>query len=444
MIIHDVYQDDNRFPLWAGYLAAVLEQNDIQVETYCMDVCHYTIPNLEKYLEHNEFSIICVGFLAARFKETILPLCNVINRYKKNAWLVLGGHGASATPEYILEKTAADVVVVGEGENVIVDIANHDKSGIVFASPLKNLDSIPFPAWHLFPIHMYANCVMYSSMRPSDKSLMIITSRGCVNSCSFCYRLEKGLRMRSIPSIVEEIKTLNEVYDISYFEFGDECFLLNSKRIERFFCELQDTGLDIKFYCAARVNDVTTGKLELLKDCGCRFINYGFESTNQEVLDLMDKNVSVEDNVNAAQLTKEAGILFGVNMLWGCPGDTVQTLYDDMEFIKRYNTYGQLRTIRPVTPYPGCSLYYKALEDGLLSDVDDFYSRFKNSDLVTVNFTSLSLDVMYKNLFKVNQSLILDHYQHTGGDDPGSVISGFHDLYFDGVYSFRGARHYGK
>jgi len=446
MIIHDVYQEDNEFPLGAGYLAAVLEQNNIQVETYCMDIYHYTIPDLIKYLEHNSFSVICVGFLAARFKETVLPLCHVINRYKKKAWLVLGGHGASATPEYILDKTGADVVVVGEGESVIVDIANHDKKGIVVGSPVRDLDSIPFPAWYLFPMDVYTNAFMRIGMTSSDRSLMIISSRGCVNNCSFCYRLQKKLRMRSIANVVDEIKILYHGYGINYFEFGDDCFLIDEKRIEKFFCGLQDNNLDIKFWCASRVNDVTVDKLELLKKMGCCFINYGFESTDQDVLDLMGKNVTVEDNVNAARLTREMGILFGVNMLWGCPGDTVQTLRDNMGFIKKYNTYGQCRTIRPVTPYPGCPLYYKALRDGLLKDAADFYSRFKNSDLVTVNFTDLSLDVMYRNLFEVNQSLILDHYNHVdrGLIDPQGMVNDFYSLYFGGDYGFRGVRHYEK
>ena len=74
LIIHDVYQEDNEYPLSAGYLAAVLEKNGYSVEIYCMDVYHYTNKQLEEKLKHNKYHLIGVGFMAARFKETIIDL----------------------------------------------------------------------------------------------------------------------------------------------------------------------------------------------------------------------------------------------------------------------------------------------------------------------------------------------------------------------------------
>lgn len=100
-IIHDLYQEDNHFPLGIGYMAAVLKREGVDVDVYCQDVFHYTNEELAELLKRNEYDLICVGFLAARFRETIVDLCSVINTYKKNAWLVLGGHGPSPIPEYV-------------------------------------------------------------------------------------------------------------------------------------------------------------------------------------------------------------------------------------------------------------------------------------------------------------------------------------------------------
>ncbi len=93
LIIHDVHQDDNQFPLGPAYLAAVLKKEGIEVEVYCQDVFHYPNSHLAKLLDSNHYDLIGLGFLAARFKETVEPLCEVINQHKKDAWLVLGGHG---------------------------------------------------------------------------------------------------------------------------------------------------------------------------------------------------------------------------------------------------------------------------------------------------------------------------------------------------------------
>ncbi|GAI71844.1 unnamed protein product, partial [marine sediment metagenome] len=82
------------------------------------------------------------------------------------------------------------------------------------------------------------------------------------------------------------------------------------------------------------------------------------------------------------------------------------TLWENVEFIKKYNMYWQVRTIRPVTSYPGCPLYYKAIEDGLLDGPEDFYNKFCNSDLITINFTDMDKKKMHKELFLANSELI--------------------------------------
>ena len=441
-IIHDVYQDDNQFPLGSAYLASILRNNGYSVEIYCMDIFHYSNKQLADHLDRNKYDMIGLGFMSARFTMTVPALCETINKHKKNARFILGGPAPSATPEYILEETGADAVVVGEAENMILDI--HDR--INYSTPESNLDSLPFPAWDLFPMDKYTNCIRFPGMSNNDRFFSLISSRGCINKCTFCYRIEKGLRLRSIPNVVDEIKILNERYGINYFLFADEFFALSKKRIREFNQKLIEYNLNIKYICVTRVKAVDTEVLQLLKDGGCVFINYGFESMDADVLKEMAKNTTPEDNENAAKLTKEAGIPFGLNFIWGFSNDTADTLWKSVEFIKEYNSYDQLRTIRPVTPYPGCPLYYDAIKNGLLDGPGDFYKRFKNSDLIMINFTAMNLKTVYNNLYQANSELIDDHYQHTSmtKKERDRIKSGFYKLYFEGNSTFTGARHYVK
>jgi len=441
-IVHDVYQNDNEFPLGPAYLSSILRQNGHHVDTYCMDVYHHSNEQLAKYLDKTTYDIICLGFMSARFTETVLPLCKVVNKHKKKANFVLGGPGASATPEYILEKTGVDSIVVGEAENSILNI----KEGINYSTPIKDLDTIPFPAWDLFPMNEYSNCMHVTGMAPTDKLLLMLSSRGCIGKCSFCFRMEKGLRLRSISNIIEEIKILNDTYNITYFEFADEFFTLSKKRVREFNQALEENNLKIKYWCASRVKGVDEEILQLMKEGGCSFINYGFESMDDDVLKTMNKNTTSEDNENAALLTKEANIPFGLNFIWGFSNDNVHTLMKNVEFIKKYNLYGQVRTIRPCTPYPGCPLYYEAIKKELLSGPDDFYNKFKNSGLITVNFTDMDIKTMYSALYKANSVLIDDHYQNTTMTKAQSdnLKNSYHQLYFENNTKFRGARSYDK
>ena len=465
-IIHDLYQEDNEFPLGIGYLSAILNNAGAEVETYCMDVFHHSIEDLIEHLEKNKYDLIGVGFLAARFKETVEELCNEINKHKKDAWLVLGGPGPSPIPEHILKTTNVDVVVIGEAEYTILDLLKSkitDKKlsevkGIAYlynnelkSTPrnqiVHNLDEVPFPLWEIFPMEKYTTCLDTFNQEPHERALDIITSRGCINRCNFCYRMEEGIRIRRIENIIEELKILKEKYNVSCYVFQDELFVLSKSRLLQFEKALKENNLKIKFSCNARVDIIDEELVKILKNCGCQFINIGFESSSNKVLKLMNKNTTVEQNIHALEIIKKAGgIGMGLNFIWNNLGDDENSLKENVKLIKKYNTYYHCRTIRPVTPYPGSDLYYHAIKTGKLKGPEDFFNKFKNSDLITVNFMDMPDARTYELLLEANTELILDHYQHTSGDmkEAERLIQQFKDLYSGKELKFREARHYSK
>ena len=467
-VIHDVYQDFNNFPLGIAYLASMLKVAGAHVDIYCQDLYHYSNNELACYLDRNEYDLIGVGFMAARFKETILELCRVINAHKKNAWLVLGGHGPSPIPEYMLDTTQADIVAIGEAEHTIIELleakinGTHDAGKITgIAWRLKNkvvvnkrrprflkLDEMPFPAWESFPFDDYSNSIkILDEQPPHEKSLVFTSARGCINECNFCYRMEKGIRLRSIDNVIEELRILTGRYRIHYFQIFDEMFILNKKRVLEFEEKLAKNKLEIRYFCDARVDILDKEIVESLKRSGCRFMNFGLESADNSVLRQMNKNTTVEQNIAALELVLSCGgIGVGLNILWGNIGDNEETLWAGVELIKKYNSYKQIRTIRPPTPYPGCQLYYTAIEQGLLNGPADFFDKFVNSDLYLVNFTQLPLKRYYELLFQANKELITDHYRHTTHDmeEAAHAIEQFRDLYNGKNQKFRGIRKYSK
>lgn len=143
-IIHDVYENDNHFPLGPAYMASMLERAGYTVEVYCMNVFHFTNDELAKHLQENEYDMIGVGFLAARFKEAVVDLCKVVNNNKKSAWFILGSPGPSPIPKYMLNKTKADIVAIGEAEKTIIDLmdANQLLAAWISASMRSNASLI--------------------------------------------------------------------------------------------------------------------------------------------------------------------------------------------------------------------------------------------------------------------------------------------------------------
>ena len=152
----------------------------------------------------------------------------------------------------------------------------------------------------------------------------------------------------------------------------------------------------------------------------------------------MKKALTVSQIINGVEATLKAGISPGLNVIFGNIGDNRETLQKGVDFLLKYDDGSQVRTIRPVTPYPGCELFETAKQKGLLKDTGDFYeNKHINSDLITVNFTELSDDEYYKVLYEANSILLNNYYNHK----KISIEKQLKDLYINKNTTFRGFRH---
>lgn len=456
LIIYDNDSYIHFFPLGAAYIASALRNAGHDITIYNQDVYHYPEYHLVDYLTNNDFDVATIGIVAGYYQyQKLLKISDAINSVPNRPFYILGGHGPSPEPEYFLRKTKADAIIIGEGEisivNLLVAIEKNiklslvngivylDNENVVITKPqelIKDIDSIPFPAWHLFPMDYYS-LFREPKIKNSERCFPVLSGRGCTFRCNFCYRMDKGFRPRSTENIIEEIKILKKRYNISYIYFADELFMASSKRTKELCKAFIDTDLNIRWSCNGRLNYATPDVLKIMKKSGCVFINYGIESMDNNVLKNMDKNLTTNQIINGIETTIAEGISPGFNMIFGNIGDNAETLKKDVDFLLKYSDYSQLRTIRPVTPYPGSPLYYYAIEKGLLKDVADFYeNKHINSDLLSVNFTDMSDEEFHKLLFDTNKVLLENYYKH----QLEQQISTAKKLYFEKDSSFRGFR----
>ena len=136
--------------------------------------------------------------------------------------------------------------------------------------------------------------------------------------------------------------------------------------------------------------------------------------------------------------TLDAGISPGYNIIFGNIGETRDSLQLGVDFLLKFSDFSQMRTIRPVTPYPGSPLYYHAIEQGLLEGCEDFYeNKHVNSDLLAVNFTDMSDDEFHRCLLGANKRLVANYFQKK----LLSTIGQLEELYLRKNDDFRGFRH---
>jgi radical SAM superfamily enzyme YgiQ (UPF0313 family) len=438
------------FPQGIAYIASALRKAGHDITIYNQDVYHYADNDLTGYLNKYKFDVVGLGACGGYWQyKKVLAISEAINKAVNRPLYVLGGHLPSPCPEYMLKKTGADVVVIGEGEETIVELLSKPLTipyvdGVVVKGcdptperkPIKEIDSIPFPAYDLFPIDHYA-LFRGVNIKPNQRYMPVLSGRGCTFKCNFCYRMDKGFRPRSPESIIEEIKLLKDFYDISYIDFSDELLMSSPKRTIELNEAFIKAELNINYSCNGRLNYATPEVLKVMKSAGCVFINYGIESIDDEALARMNKHLTVSQIIKGVEATIAEGISPGLNIIWGNIGETKEILDKDVEFLLKYDDQAQLRTIRPVTPYPGSPLFDYAIEKGLLSGIEDFYeNKHKNSDLLAVNFTDIPDDEFHRLLKDANLKLI-NHYYRQKWHKAYKMTN---DLYDNKNVKFRGYR----
>jgi len=457
LITKDTEQYTDWFPQSIAYIAAILLKEGYEVEIYHQNMNHYPCEHLTDYLDKNHFDIVGLGAVGGYYQyRKLLKISEAINNSKNRPFYMIGGHCPSPEPEHFLKKTKADVVVIGEGEITVIElldaVANHkslshvkgiayweDKNIVVNEErPLiQDIDTIPFPEYRLFPINYYRLIRPMPGAGKTDFVLPVLSGRGCTFKCTFCYRMDKGFRQRSNESIIEELNLIKKDYGITYVIFSDE-LLMSSKERTISLCEaFLKANLNIRWNCNGRLNYAMADILSLMKRAGCVFINYGIEAMDDLVLKNMNKGLTTKQIIEGVENTLSVGISPGLNILFGNIGDNKETLNKGVEFLLNYEDGAQLRTIKPVSPYPGSPLYYYAIKKGLIKDCEDFYkNKHTNSDLLTANFTNLSDEEFHKCLLEANSRLIKNYYNN----QLSSVLDSAKQLYLENDSSFRGFR----
>jgi anaerobic magnesium-protoporphyrin IX monomethyl ester cyclase len=308
-----------------------------------------------------------------------------IARYIKGARpeipLILGGSHATLLPgETLTAAPEIDVIVRGEGEETIVELLTalenkqslgeiqgitYSENGKTVDNPLRSsmieLDSLPFLAYHLLHPGLYRPHPPHGRALPFA---VMITSRGCPYKCAYCSKpvFGKKFRAQSPERVVDEIAYLQEKRGIKELAFYDDVFTMDKKRAYAVAEEILKRGGKIIWSCETRVNLVDRELLRHMKQAGCYSVSYGIESGSQEILDTIDKDITLEQVEEAVRFTREAGLHVIGYFMVGSPGETPATIRQTVGLARKLKL--DFAQFSITTPFPGTKFYEMYLEGG--------------------------------------------------------------------------------
>lgn len=315
--------------------------------------------------------------------RVLIPL---LNKSCPQLHIILGGPQVTGDPHGTMQLVPnVTCGIIGEGEIPFLkllqaDTINEDVlktiNGLIYYDASRKL-SVTKPQKQNPNIDEYGYPKREKYCLDSDKVTFpqLITGRGCMGHCAFCYeggREHTNLRVRNIESCLEEIDYLVRTYDIKYINLVDDTFILNRKRTEEFCNRMIDKYQGrIKWYCEARADILSKNidVLPLLKQAGLVKIQLGGESGCQEILDAYKKGVTIEELEFVTKKISEAGIPYiYVNFIIGGAFETETTFTRTLDFAKKlmHIAPGHVEVSSSVfTPTPGSPMYNHPEEYGL-------------------------------------------------------------------------------
>jgi len=295
--------------------------------------------------------------------------------------VIVGGPHVTALPQETLQRCPDfDLGVLGEGEKVLPDVLHAGweeghwgkVAGVVFrkgesvhTTPrsgfIDPLDLLPLPAYDLLPDFPRSYRPPFLNY-PKGPAAPVISSRGCPQRCTFCDRAVFGNRYRhfSAEYLLEWIQHLYGQYGIRHLVFVDDQFAASRGRLIEFCEKILAKGIRVSWNCDARVDSVDRGLLFLMKRAGCWMISYGIESGSQEILDRIQKGITLDQVNQAVHATKEAGIRAKGLFMIGYPEETEKTLEETLALMLRLPL--DEANLSFLTPYPGTELYRRMKE----------------------------------------------------------------------------------
>lgn len=359
-------------PLCFAWMASLLEKNGISVRIVDFQIENVDLGQL--LLNDRPLCVGVSGTTQSRFQS--FEILEEVKKTDKTIVTLYGGpHATPAAEDTLVHIRSIDAIVRNEGEITVLEImkslkrngkidftkiagVSYPANGRIVHNPsrplLKDLDQLPFPAWHLFKMDRY-EMKLDALELPAH---VILTSRGCPYNCSFCSaRLLWGgqYSKRSAGNVVDELEHLVNIYSIKGYKIFDSTFTVDQRHVLSICNEIRKRGLEyLPWECEIRADTVDKKLLRIMKEAGCYYIDVGLESASHRILKTISKGISTRQMENLINWSDELGLMMKLFLTFGHPTETYKEAMETIRFMEKYKSMAhRMATHVGIMIYPG-------------------------------------------------------------------------------------------
>ena len=351
------HEEISALPIGLYYIASLLKEKGYDVDILNLHDAGDKRDEIRSALTEKEPDIIGFSIFHAN-RWGGIEIARMAKETNPEVKVVFGGPGPTFLWELLLRKfDDIDYAVLGEGELTFLELVDAIKkkgdvsevAGVAFRSkgvpvktkargPIPDIDALPNPAKYFTFQH-------------------VSSTRGCPGDCTFCGSRRfwgRRVRFHSSKYFVDQLEILYK-RGVTFFFFSDDTFTLNRDRVIEICREILARGLTIAWFAISRVDCVSEEVLYWMRRAGCVQISYGVESGSEKIRKLLNKRIQREEIKRAFELTTRYGILARAYFIYGCPGETQETIKETLDLIKEIKPLSVIFYILDI--FPGTGLY---------------------------------------------------------------------------------------
>jgi len=352
------------YPLGVGFLGTLLKQHGHEVRIFDQNVEGMEDEGLFELVSEFQpemagFSVITPNYPVARQQ---------IRRLKQlhpDIWVLAGGIHATLFPDDLMAD-GADVVVLGEGEPVILDLVTSLAEG----RELSHLPGLLFRAstGEIIRTAGHSQTATLDDLPIVDRSLYnlpkythhsMLASRGCPHHCAFCCNYtgtvrNDGVAIRQHQRVIAEMEHLRDTYDAREIFFADDIFLLRKHDILEFCRANAERKVGVKWIGQMRADRVDATVAEAMRAAECQRIYFGVESGSDRILRDAQKGMTTAQIRRGIRAAFDAGLRVKTGWIYGLPG-SLEDQYESIPFMLDLRPHEI--SIHQLIPFPG-TIYY--------------------------------------------------------------------------------------